>query len=224
MLIWIIICGARLELAFLIPWEAAWIGIFPSLSCCQYFEVFPQDKNYKKFWFKNLNWHLWNEPFHFDKGDTFLLRSKFFGLTLLFSQSNCILICYNTLLYYVKIMQYNKNWNKIEAKVPDLIKAKLFNKTVTKAISLHMTVWFNQINILLTKKRPQSDETQPALQKMHKQDFVRKTCSPTQAEAWPGSWLHLYPLYQAASAGCLRGTQPRDLPNFSAGWPWSTFN
>lgn len=61
-------------------------------------------------------------------------------------------------------MQYNKNWNKIEAEVPDLITAKLFNKTVTKAISLHKTVWFNQINIFLTKeKRLQSGDTQPAL-------------------------------------------------------------
>lgn len=126
---------------------------FLSLSCCQYFKVFPQDKNYKKFWFKNLNWHLWSEWLHLTKMNTLLQRSQFFVLTLLFSQSNCILICYNTLLNYVKIMQYNKNWNKIEAKVPDLIKAKLFNIAVTKAISLHKTVWFNQINTPLTKKK-----------------------------------------------------------------------
>lgn len=49
-------------------------------------------------------------------------------------------------------MQYNKKLNKIAAKVPDPIKAKLFNITVTKAISLHNTVPFNQINIFLTKK------------------------------------------------------------------------
>lgn len=144
--------------------------------------------------------------------NTPLLRSKFFVLTSLFLQSNCIVICYNTLLNYVKIMQYNKNWNKV--KVPDLIKAKFFNIAVTKTISLRKTVWFRQINTSLTEKKEKGcsqvtlRQLLQCLQRMHKQDFVNETCSMTTC--------HLSPPYQAASAE----SSPKACQTFSAGWPW----